>query len=49
MRHHHKSQHLKFAKQHLDEPKAFWKQVRWTDDIIIDLSITIKGVLEEKK
>lgn len=29
---HHKIQHQKFAKEHLDKPNTFWKQVLWPDD-----------------
>lgn len=28
----HKIQHRKFAKEHLDKPNIFWKQVLWPDD-----------------
>jgi len=34
---HHKIQCQKFAKEHLNEPDAFWKQVLWTDEVKIEL------------
>lgn len=34
---HHKTQHLNFAKDHLDKLEAFWKQVLWTDEVRIEL------------
>lgn len=37
LRPHHKIQRQKFAKEHLNKPDAFWKQVLWTDEVKIEL------------
>ncbi|CAJ0924552.1 unnamed protein product, partial [Ranitomeya imitator] len=37
LRPHHKIQHQKYAKEHLNKPDAFWKQVLWTDEVKIEL------------
>lgn len=33
----HKIQRLNFAKEHLDKPDLFWKQVPWTNEVKIEL------------
>lgn len=35
---HHTIQCLRYVKQDLQKPKAFWKQVPWTDEAEIELS-----------
>lgn len=37
LRPHHKSQRLKYAKENLDKPEAFWNNVLWTDETKIEL------------
>ena len=33
----HKIQHQNFAKEYLNKPDAFWKQVLWTDEVRIEV------------